>query len=139
MAYILGEKRLGTIIPLSLPEWKAGNTTHRLRLDPAGLEIQQRGRGLYAPLFIDFDPARKSKALTWRGLTIAESLHTVASDVAAAYRIQIGKEQWAIYRSIAQPGNRTFLGQNLTCEFLVGQFDTAGEVEPIIEVQRADF
>ena len=133
-ACILGERRLGTVIPLSLSEWKSGSTTNRLRIEPAGLEIQQRGRGLFAPLFIDFDPARRSKALTWRSLTVAESLHTVASDVAVAFRIQIGKEQWAIYRSIAKPANRTFLGQNLTCEFLVGQFDTEGDVEPIIEV-----
>jgi hypothetical protein len=133
-AMILGEKRLGTVLPISLPEWKVAGANSRFRTDPAGLEISQRGRGLFAPLFFDLDPSRRNKALTWRVLTVAESLHTVPADVAVAYRVQIGKSQWVIYRSLAQPGNRTFLGQNRTSEFFVARFGKDGETETILDV-----
>ena len=133
-AMLLGEKPLGTVCPLSLSEWKTPGGKSRLREDPARLELHQRGRGLYAPLFIDFDPNRRNKALTWRSLTVAENLQTVVSDVAVAYRVQIGKKQWVIYRSLAKSANRTFLGLNLTSEFLVARFQSDGEIEPLVDV-----
>jgi len=133
-AMLLGEKPLGTVVPLSLSEWKTPGGRNRLRDEPARLELYQRGRGLYAPLFIDFDPSRRSKAMTWRSLTVAENLQTLTPDVAAAYRIQIGKKHWVIYRSLAKAGNRTFLGLNLTSEFLVARFQMDGEIEPLVDV-----
>ena len=133
-AMILGEKRLGTVIPLGLSEWKSGLGDNRLRVDPARLEVRARCKSLYAPLFIDLDPTRRGKALTWRQLTVAENLQPTSSEVAVAYRVQIGKKQWVIYRSLEKPGNRTFLGINLTSEFLVARFKPDGETETLIDV-----
>ena len=135
-AILIGEKRLGTVIPASLSEWCSANSTDRLRGEPARLEISRRASALYAPLFIDLDSSRPSKALTWRTLTVAESLHRCSADVAVAYRIQIGKKQWVIYRSLAKTGNRTFLGVNTVSEFIVARFNPNGEIEPIIDVSN---
>ena len=133
-AMILGDKQLGTVIPISLPEWRSAQRESRLRVEPARLEITTRARSLYAPLFFDLDPARRRKALTWRQLTVAEELQPVSPEVAVAYRVQVGKKQWVIYRSLDKPGNRTFLGQNLISEFLVARFKSDGEIEPLIDV-----
>ena len=54
--------------------------------------------------------------------------------VAAAFRVQVGKQQWVIYRSLAKPMSRTFLGINLNSEFLVARFKPDGEIEPTIDV-----
>ena len=133
-AMILGDKQLGTVIPISLPEWQSAQRESRLRVEPARLEIATRARSLYAPLFYDLDPARRRKALTWRQLTVAEELQPVSPEVAVAYRVQIGKKQWVIYRSLDKPGNRTFIGLNLISEFLVARFKSDGEIEPLIDV-----
>ena len=92
------------------------------------------GTALYAPLFVDLDPARKRKALTWRRLTVAENLRIVPADMAVAYRVQIGKQQWVFYRSFTTEGNRTFLGLNFTSEFLAARFDASGETETLIDI-----
>lgn len=133
-ATIIGTKRLGTVVPLPLSEWQSAQGDNRMRLDPARLELKQRGRALYAPLFFDLDPKRSARALTWRQLSVAEQLRMVQKDVAVAYRIQIGKKQWVVYRSLDPPGNRTFLGVNLTSDFLLARFGLDGETEPVIDV-----
>ena len=131
---ILNSKKVGRIIPLSLPEWLIESRTDRLRCDPARLEIETSARALYAPLFIDLDPKRSSKALTWRRLTVAENLTILPADAAVAFRLQVGKQQWVFYRSLDPSANRTFLGQNLISEFLAARFNTDGEVEPLIDI-----
>ena len=96
-------------------------------------------RTLFAPLWIDLSVKRARKLdrdpLTWRQLTVAEQRHILPRDVAVGYRMQCGPRQWVAYRSLAAPANRTFLGINLSTEFFVGQFDTDGETESIIEIE----
>jgi hypothetical protein len=41
------------------------------------------------------------RPLTWRRITVAENLALVPREVAAAYRVQVGREQWLFYRSLA--------------------------------------
>lgn len=102
-----------------------------------GLELHQAadGRRLMAPLFLDLDPRRMRRRLTWRQLTVAESLSIQAADVAVGYRVAIGSQQWLIYRSLGPRGNRTVLGHNLSTESLVARFDSSGEVESIVEIE----
>ena len=88
-----------------------------------------------SPLWIDFSASRFEKQRTWRQLTVAELLKTVTSDVAVAYRVQAAKEQWVVYRSLDKPGNRTFLGHNLSSEALVGKFLKDGTVEEYFEIE----
>ena len=128
---------LAQVMPLALPEWRSDGRVGQLIGTPRGLELHQEteGRRLFAPLFIDLDRARFRKRLTWRTLTVAESLLPVPADRAVGFRVAVGQQQWIVYRSLAQVANRTLLGHNLSTETLVAQFTSDGEVTPIIEIE----
>jgi hypothetical protein len=105
------------------------------------LELRQTGiGGLYAPLVIDWNPARRRSSASWRPLTVAQNGVAVSPRAAAGCRLQIGSAQWLVYRSLSfilEP--RTVLGQHTMYETLIGRFVRSGEVEPIVLVeQRAE-
>ncbi|MFV1964468.1 MAG: hypothetical protein ACC628_03530 [Pirellulaceae bacterium] len=135
--YLRGKRRLGRVLPLSLPEWRAQPSAGELAPTETGLKLHlsQVGKRLFAAWFIDLDPTRIKYQLTWRQLTVAEQLVTQADDAAVGYRVQIGHSQWLIYRSLAPQGNRTVLGQNFSTEFVLGRFTREGEVEKLIEIE----
>lgn len=127
-------------LPLHLPEW-------RRQLAPGKLECQDRhlcvtaetnsGRA-YAPMLISLCNRHSKKPFTWRQLTVAEQLRIVPQDVAAAYRIQIGKEQWMIYRTLAAAARRTALGKHTFADFYCGRFNDSGDMETLVEVEASE-
>jgi hypothetical protein len=135
--FLAGKRRAGLVLPLALPEWRVDQRIGSLAHGEGGLELHQasQGRSMFAPLFIDLRPRRMTRRLTWRQLTVAESLEIQPDDVAAGYRVMVGKAQWLIYRSLGRRGNRTLLGHNLVTEMLVARFDEDGEVEPLVEIE----
>lgn len=135
--YLTGCHASVMALPLALAEWRGDDRLGTLARTGAGLELRQStdGRSLYCPVLFDFDPRRAGRRRTWRQLTVAASLEIQPADVAVGYRVQLGREQWLIYRSLAQRANRTLLGHNLSTESLVARFDRSGEVEPLIEVE----
>jgi hypothetical protein len=132
-----GRRRLGVVLPLALPEWRGQPAQGELERTASGLALRQRGVGqrLFAPLFVDLDPRRMQRQLTWRQLTVAEHLDKQPDDVAVGYRVQVGAAQWLVYRSLAERGNRSVLGQNFSSEFVLGRFDRQGETEKLIEIE----
>jgi hypothetical protein len=134
---LVGSKRRALVLPLALPEWQADRRVGQLVQTANGLELRQSARAsrLYAPLFFDLDRGRMTRRRTWRQLTVAESLAVQPDEVAVGYRVAVGKEQWLIYRSLAEKANRTLLGHNLSTETLVAQFHRSGEVEPLLEIE----
>ncbi|HYW80471.1 MAG TPA: hypothetical protein VE890_12890, partial [Thermoguttaceae bacterium] len=133
---LVGSKPRALVMPLALPEWRADQRIGELTQTDAGLQLTQsvEGSRLYAPLWFDLDRRRMTRRKTWRQLTVAESLLVQPVDVAAGFRVAVGKEQWLVYRSLAETANRTLLGHNLSSEMLVAQFDKSGAVEPLVEV-----
>lgn len=127
------KRNLGTMIPIGLNEWKVDRSLGEC--DGHALRQRLVGTALYAPLFIDLDPKRQRKPRTWRQLTVGQQLRLARRDEAAAFRIQIGKQQWVIYRSLDGSENRTFLGQNIMNEFLVARFNRDGEIETLLEIE----
>ena len=125
------------VLPLALPEWQAERAAGSLELTAAGLSLSQSASAarLFAPLFVDLDPSRARRPRTWRRLTVAEQLAVVPSDSAAAFRIQIGAQQWLVYRSFRQPSNRSVLGQNVAYECLVGRILRTGDVKELLEIE----
>jgi hypothetical protein len=125
------------VLPLALPEWRADPRGGSLGIEGDALELRQtwHGRSLFAPLWIDLSRRRADRAFTWRQLTIAEQRQNQPRDVAAGYRVQFGRRQWLVYRSLTEPRNRTLLGQNLSTDFFLGRFDREGETEPILEIE----
>jgi len=132
-----GGRRRALAIPLALPEWRSDRGGGSLRRTDRGLELRQsaRGRALLAPLWLDLKPRRMSRPLTWRQLTVAEHFAAQPPEVAAGYRVRVGKEQWLVYRALASRGNRTLLGHNLVTETLVARFRPDGQVEPLVEIE----
>lgn len=132
-----GRKRLALVVPPALPEWRA-------EISPGGLTSTQnqlvishlgQGRNLYSPLWIDLSLTRLRRECTWRRLTVGENLEVQPRDIAAGFRVQSGKEQWLIYRSLAPRGNRTVLGQNYLSEFVLCRFLSSGQTEDILEIE----
>jgi len=131
-------RRRGLVLPLQLPEWRwvpASGTLEQQAGDVLELRQRVRGRRLFAPLFIDLEPRRFQRPLTWRQLTVAEQLHVVPADVAVGYRVQIGDRQWVVYRSLGPVGNRSVLGQNFSTEFVLGRFTAKGVTEKLVEIE----
>lgn len=129
-------RRRAVVLPLALPEWREDSRGGELVPSEAGLALRQwtKGRALFAPLFIDVDPKRQNKPLTWRTLTVAENFRVQPPDMAVGYRVQIGSRQWLVYRSLGPKGNRSLLGHNLVSETLVARF-VGGQVEPLLEIE----
>jgi len=158
---LIGRKTRALAIPLALPEWRdtspspfrrgvggeSANSTPHLKALTLALSQRERGqnqlelrhsafgRAIFAPLFFDLDPRRFGKPLTWRQLTVAESLAVQPADAAVGYRISTGSKHWLVYRSLTPPRNRTLLGHNLSSETLIARFTRKGEVKSLIEIE----
>jgi hypothetical protein len=130
-------KPLAQVMPLAMPEWRAGPHPGELTATAEGLELRQStvAQRLLAPLFIDLDRGRFRRRMTWRQLTVAESLAIVPAERAVGYRVGIGDRQWIIYRSLAAAANRTLLGHNLATESLIARFGKDGEIASIVEIE----
>lgn len=133
---LAGRRRVARVIPLSLPEWRAESGGELTLVDnQLHLAMPFQGHRLHAAVFIDLNSKRHRRKLTWRRLTVAESLQTVTRDVAVGYRVQIGSSQWLLYRSLTAAANRTVLGQNFNTEFVVARFSSNGIADPLLEME----
>jgi hypothetical protein len=126
------------LLPLALPEWRKQLTGGKLQCDAGQLSLSAstQAQRLYSPLLISLKPAHADKPLTWRQLTVAEDLQVVPHHVAAAYRVQLGTEQWVFYRTLAEAVRRTALGMHTIHDFYAGRFDGEnGTFETLVEVE----
>ena len=122
-------------LPLALPEWKtAGRGSFAVTADGLELEHQTPGTRCYSPLWLDLEPTRLGRPLTWRQLTVADTRQNLPPQQATGFRIQEGLEQWLVYRTLDEPRNRTVLGCNISCGFLMGRIERSGVVDRSIEI-----
>ena len=100
------------------------------------LVLETTGQGnVYSPLWLDFQSRRFNRKRTWRVLTVGEDLQTIPRETAAAFRLQMGSEHWAVYRSFAGARPRTFLGKNLVADFFAARFHPGdGGMEELVTV-----
>jgi hypothetical protein len=123
-------------LPLALPEWRVAGSGGLAPHADGRLVLTQRGhRRLSAPLWLDLDPARVGGPLTWRQLTVADTRQNLPPHQAVGFRVQAGLEQWLVYRALDVARNRTLLGCNVSCEFLLGRLKRSGEVARTLEIQ----
>ncbi len=136
---VVGGRRKARVLPLALPEWRASPGRGSFEVTGESLELRQSadGRRLFAPLFIDLDARRSGRDVTWRQLTVAEDRRIVPSETAVGYRVQCGKSQWLVYRSLGRPAVRSVLGTNLMHEFMVADFKRDGSVHRLLEIESA--
>jgi hypothetical protein len=94
------------------------------------------GRRSWLPLLVSWGVSRHRRRLQWRVLTVSEQSRIVGADQAIAVRVSWGRhETYVIYRSLASPAPRVFLGHRTLNRFLVGRFTEKGLIEPIFEVE----
>ncbi len=126
-------------LPLHLPEWRRQPAPGKLEVFENELRVtaETNQSRCFAPLMISLCNRHAKKPFTWRQLTVAENLDIVTRDVATAYRIQIGKDQWLIYRTLAAAARRTALGMHTLSDFYAGRFDDDGDLETLVEVEAA--
>ena len=123
-------------LPLALPEWKtAGRGGFTATPEGLALDHQAGGSRCYSPLWLDLEPARQGRPLTWRQLTVADTRQNLPPQQATGFRVQEGLEQWLVYRTLDEPRNRTVLGCNISCGFLMGRIGREGVVDRVIEIQ----
>jgi hypothetical protein len=122
-------------LPLALPEWKtAGRGSFTVAADGLALDHHAAGSRCYSALWLDLEPARQGRPLTWRQLTVADTRQNLPPHQAAGFRVQEGLEQWLVYRTLDEPRNRTVLGCNIACGFLLGRIEPTGVVDRTIEI-----
>jgi hypothetical protein len=124
-------------LPLALPEWRSASGRGSLSPDSQKLALSHEtpGTRFYSPLWLDLDPSRVGQPLTWRQLTVADTRLILPAHQAAGFRVQVGQDQWLLYRSLDAPRNRTLLGCNVSCDFLVGRIKRNGVVKRLLEIE----
>ncbi len=131
-------KPLFRVLPLGLPEWTDATTDAELTTKESNLVLRQKttGQSLFAPMFFDLDAKRVGRPYTWRKLTVGENLQKVPDDKAVGWRVQLGKEQFLVYRSLTPMTSRTLLGHNLIDDFCYATFSPPEGVDAIVTVQQ---
>jgi hypothetical protein len=122
------------VLPIGLPCRDYPTDRGRFQLEDRELVLSHTHlRRCWLPLLVSWDPARHRKPLQWRVLTVSERSRVSAPDRAFAVRVSWGQnETYLIYRSLATPAPRAFLGHQTRARFLFAQFDSDGEVKPIV-------
>ncbi len=122
-------------LPLALPEWRSTGRGG-LAATPDGLVLGHDAPGsrCYSPLWLDLDATRQGLPLTWRQLTVADTRQNLPPQQAVGFRVQAGLEQWLVYRTLDAARNRTVLGCNIACDFLLGRIGRRGVVDRAIEI-----
>ncbi|WP_148597315.1 hypothetical protein [Aquisphaera giovannonii] len=132
-------RKSAQVLPVALPCADYQTDLGRFAIAPGGrlsMAVAPAGRRCWLPLLVSWDAARHRKTLSWRVLTVSQDSKICGRDVALAVRVSWGREEtFVIYRSLAAPASRVFLGHQTGARFLVGTFSTDGDVEPILAVE----
>ncbi|TWU22937.1 hypothetical protein Pla52o_24700 [Novipirellula galeiformis] len=129
------------VMPLSASEWRIGPTTTKLSAsEDDHLVWTAQGNGaLYMPLWFDLQQRRFRRKRTWRQLTVGDERRLCDRHEAVGFRVQVGSEQWMIYRSLGQRRCRTVLGKHLIADFFAARFDTGeGDYDELVTVDDSE-
>jgi hypothetical protein len=122
------------ILPLALPALPYPTDRGSLEVRDGFLFVRQQnpGKRCWIPLLVSWNPERNRKPVRWRMLTVTDRSKILDPHIAFAVRVWWGRESLVIYRSLARPVRRAFLGHLTSASFLVGLFTKKGEVKPLI-------
>lgn len=100
------------------------------------LDLPVTGRRTWRALLVSWEPSRDRTEASWRPLTVTADRRVCRADEAVAFRIWWRRdESLVVYRSLARPALRAFLGHQTRARFLVGLFSTAGTIGPLMKVE----
>jgi hypothetical protein len=93
------------------------------------------GRKCWIPIMVSWNAERHRKEVQWRILSVSEKSRNVTADRAMAVRVSWGRDEtYIVYRSLAKPAPRAFLGHQTKARFLLASFRRDGSVKPIFSV-----
>lgn len=126
--------------PLAYPMDATWPSSGRIDANEEGLTVRQTGRGgVYSPLLFDWHGRRRETAVDWRPLTVTEDGRRMNSGQAVASRVRLGRRQWMIYRNLnGSAAMRAVLGYHHNQESVIGRFNRAGEIDPLVLVEAND-
>jgi hypothetical protein len=128
------------VFPIGLPRLMYPTDRGTFGAEAGGLLLRQRIEGArgWLPLLVSWEPGRNRLATHWRPLTVSEKSRICPPGVAFAARITWGRsEMLVVYRSLARPAVRAFLGHQTRARFLIGLFSPeTGQVEPLLKVEE---
>lgn len=137
IALTAGRGRSARVYPLGLP-WPASPTDRgSFGVEDGALVLRQSSpeKRRWLPWLVSWAAGRNRRPTRWRALTVAERSRPCPPDVAFAARIAWGDgESLVVYRSLARPAPRSFLGHQTGARFLVGLFTWAGDVHPLLTI-----
>lgn len=141
-AFLGREKAHCLVLPLFLPEWKNAPASGQVNANSDRLEISNSCNNacrLYSPVLFALCNRFSHKPYTWRHLSVAENLRIVGRDEALGLRVQLGKLQLLLYRSLTPTTRRTVLGTHLLSDFFAGLFDKdSGEAATLVEIEGTE-
>ena len=140
--FLSDDRKRALAIPLSGSEWTIGPSDANIQESADDCMVfSASGAGrLYAPLWLDFQKRRFKRVRTWRQLTVADQLRLVGRDEAVGYRVQVGSEQWVVYRSLGERACRSILGKHLIADFFSARFcPEDGGHEALVTVDDDEF
>ncbi len=127
-------KPTARLIPLGLPAHDRPTDRGSIAIEGREVVIRQVGEGQrrWLPVVICWGKS----PTTWRPLTVAYRSKATRPDEAVAARLAWGPsdEGLVVYRSLAEPALRSFLGLQTGARFLVGSFTRSGDVRPILKI-----
>ncbi len=138
LAHLRSPRSRVRVIPLGLPANRVHSTPHQCAIGDGSIRLNHiaEGRGLLAPLVLDWHPNRRNAAVDWKPLTVTEESKILRPDQAAGYRLRVGASQWLFYRSLQSTGmSRAVLGHHTFNETVIARFDKAGDVEPLLMIE----
>jgi len=139
LALAAGRGRSLRLLPIGLPMVQAPNDRGSLAIADGSIVLRQRAEGgrCWLPLLASWLPGRDRRPTRWRPLTVAEGSRACPPGVAFAARVTWGRgETLVIYKSLAKPALRTFLGHQTRARFLVGLFTRDGDVRPLAKIEE---
>ena len=126
------------VLPIGLPSLPYPTERGNLvaNQDTTRLETSTRWPALLAATPRVLGPAGDiAKPVHWRALSVSEQSRNVSADRAFAVRVSWGRDEtYVIYRSLAKPAPRAFLGHQTTARLPGGSFTPEGTVEPILKI-----
>ena len=138
--WVLAQRRgspSARVVPLALARFAGSTERGTLTLEGRHLLLRQPspGRRCWLPLLASWDPLRNRQTIQWRILTVAEKSRVCPPETAFAARISWGRDETLlVYRSLARPAPRCFLGYQTSARYLVALFDRDGKITPIVKV-----
>jgi hypothetical protein len=123
------------LIPLGLPAHARPTDRGSIAIEGREVVIRQNfeGRRNWLAVLICWGKA----PISWRALTVAYHSKATGDDIAVAARVAWGRPEdgLVVYRSLAPPALRCFLGHQTGSRFLIGSFHISGDVRPILKVE----